>query len=175
VTGTNRVAIALSAPLILGVALILAGCGASAPRFAPDSWLSANSASRTVTLTLRVHGNGTSLDDINGYSRGQVLVELPVGWRVVVRCINASAVAQSCSIVANSLSSTPALPGASTANPTSGLNPGSSARFSFIASRPGAYRIASLVDDEEVGNATWDALQIGGTSRPLVRLLRAKP
>lgn len=157
------------------VALIAAGCGASAPHFEPRHWLSADPASRTATLTLRVHGNGASLGDFNGYSRGQVLVELPVGWRVVVRCINDSSVAQSCSIVRNSLAATPALPGASTADPTNGLNPGSSARFSFTASRPGVYRIASLTDDEEVGNATWDGLQIGGTSRPSVRLLRAKP
>lgn len=160
---------------MLLAAVVLAGCGSGTPRFEPGRWLSADAATKSAILTLRVHGDGGSIGDFNGYSRGQVLVELPVGWTIHVRCINDSNVAQSCSIVANSLAATPALPGASTPDPTQGLGPGSSASFSFVASRPGAYRVASLVDDEEIGNATWDGLQIGGTSKPLVRLLRAIP
>jgi sulfocyanin SoxE-like protein len=123
-------------------------------------------------LTLRADGNGTSLGDFNGYSRGQVLVEVPHGWRVTVHCLNVSSTRMSCAIVSNSLSARPAFPGAATPNPTVGLDTGSSATFSFVARRDGTYRIACLVDDEEVGNGMWDALQIGGTQRPTARLLR---
>jgi hypothetical protein len=161
---------------LLVTAAILAGCGGSGARaFQPSRWISADPARETVILTLRVHGNGVSLGDINGYARGQVLVQIPVGWRVIVRCRNDSSAQQSCAIVKNSLSTAPALPGAATRNPTEGLAPGSAASFSFFASPAGVYRIASLCDDEEIGNGTWDGLQIGGTPRPSVTLARKIP
>lgn len=160
----------------LGASILLAGCGGSEHQsFHPARWLAADSAHKVATLTLRAHGNGVSLGDFNGYSRGQVLVQIPAGWRVVVRCVNSSSTAQSCAIVANSLSGSSAFRGAASPNPAVGLDPGSSATFSFLANRPGTYRIASLVDDEEIGNGMWDALQIGGAGEPSVRLLRPHP
>jgi hypothetical protein len=155
----------------------LAACGGSGSnRFQPGRWLSTDSARRVATLTLRADGDGVSLGDFNGYARGQVLVEIPLGWRVNVRCMNASnSAAQSCAIVTNSLSTRPAFPGAATPRPTVGLDPGSAARFSFVASRAGGYRIASLVDDEEVRNGMCDAPEVARTRRPSVRLLRAIP
>ena len=154
----------------------LAGCGGSGViRFQPGQWLAVDQPHKLATLTLHANGNGVSLGNFNGYSRGQVLVEIPAGWRVTVRCVNSSSAAQSCAIVSNSLSSGPAFAGAASPNPTTGLDPGSSATFSFLASRPGVYRIASLVDEEEIGNGMWDALQIGGTDKPAVRLLRRLP
>jgi hypothetical protein len=128
-----------------------------------------------LTLVPADHSPWTSYN-FNGYSRDQVLVEVPLGWRVVVRCVNTvSSARHSCAIVDNSLSTGPAFPGASTPDPLVGLNPGHSATFSFLASRPGAYRIACLVDDNEIGNGIWDGLQVGGTERPLVLLLRKIP
>lgn len=171
----TRVALGSRARYVIFASAILAGCGGSTPRFQPHQWVSADPARKLATLTLHVHGNGESLGDINGYTRGQVLVLIPVGWRVDVRCFNDSSATQSCAIVSNSLAGGPALPGAASPNPTKGLAPGSSASFSFLASRAGAYRIASLVDDEEIGNGTWDALQIGGVEQPTARLLRAIP
>jgi hypothetical protein len=116
-----------------------------------------------------------SLGDFNGYSRGQVLVQIPRGWRVTVHCLNTATASMSCAIVDRSLAKAPAFPGASTPNPTVGLASGRSATFSFLATRAGSYRIACLVDDEEVGNGMWDGLQIGGTTRPTVRLVRKSP
>ncbi|HEY2438296.1 MAG TPA: sulfocyanin-like copper-binding protein, partial [Solirubrobacteraceae bacterium] len=75
-------------------------------------------ARKMAVLTLRVHGDGRGLGDFNGYSRGQVLVQIPAGWRISVRCVNDSSVPRSCSIVENSLSTGSALPRASTPNPT---------------------------------------------------------
>jgi uncharacterized cupredoxin-like copper-binding protein len=81
----------------------------------------------------------------------------------------------SCAIVDNSLSKAPAFTGAATADPTVGLASGSSATFSFLATRPGSYRIACLVDDEEIGNGMWEGFQVGGTHRPVVKLVRQIP
>lgn len=168
--GYHREGRPTGASLLLAAALVAAGCGASAPKRLPLShWLSANPRGKSVLLRLSASGTGSSLGAFNGYSRGQVLVKVPAGWRVVVRCTNSSAVArESCAITANSLSKRPAFPGAATPDPVTGLPPGHSAMFSFLASRTGAYRIASLVDDEEVGNGMWDSLQVGGTTRPSV-------
>src|SRR5437588_7407054 len=169
--GFNRLA-----AVALPASIVLAGCGGSAGRrFQPGRWLSWDAANKVAPITVRANGNGVSLGGFNGYSRGQVLVEVPGGWRVVVRCLNSSSTAQSCAIVENSLSRGPAFHGAASPNPTVGLDPGSSATFSFLAYRPGTYRIASLVDDQEIGNGVWDALQIGGAGEPSVRLLRPHP
>jgi hypothetical protein len=129
-----------------------------------------------VLLRLSASGNRSSLGAFNGYSRGQVLVEIPTGWRITVRCVNAASLANhSCAITDNSLSTRPAFRDAATPDPAGGLQPGGSASFSFLASRPGVYRIASLVDDDEIGNGLWDTLQVGGTARPSVTLARASP
>ena len=166
----------LRAAGLIAAGVAIGGCGGSASaRFQPSSWISAKPSIKLATLTLRVHGDGVSLGDINGYSRGQVLIEIPLGWRVDVHCLNQASTAESCAVVRNSLAATPAFPGAATPNPTAGLSPGGSASFSFVANRAGVFRIASLVDDQEVGNATWDGLQVGGTSAPAAILLRRVP
>ena len=153
---------------VLALAVIAAGCGSSGPKRVPPSrWLAVNPHQHSVVLTLLASGNGSELGAFNGYSRGQVLVKIPTGWRVTVRCVNTDSIAnQSCAITDNSLATRPSFPGAATPHPLAGLRPRSSASFTFGASRPGVYRIASLVDNEEIGNGMWDTLQVGGTARP---------
>jgi hypothetical protein len=161
---------------IAALSAVLVGCGANGrPRFEPGRWLSAEPAQKSALLTLRASGNGVSLGGFNGYARGQVLVEIPTGWRVTVHCLNVGSAPMSCAIVDNSLSKAPAFTGAATADPTVGLASGSSATFSFLATRPGSYRIACLVDDEEIGNGMWEGFQVGGTHRPVVKLVRQIP
>ncbi len=131
--------------------------------------MTTNPRTKSVVLKLSANGSGSSLGAFNGYSRGHVLVKVPVGWHVTVRCTNSSSVAkQSCAITDNSLAMRPAFPGSATPHPVAGLQPGSSASFTFLASRAGVFRIASLVDNEEIGNGMWDTLQVGGTARPAV-------
>ena len=168
--------IARRAAYALAALVFLAGCGAAQKPPPLSTWTSANPAAKTVVLTLRASGERSSLGAFNGYSRGQVLVVVPRGWRVAVRCLNTASTARhSCAIVKNSLSTRPAFPGAETPALLTGLTAGSSASFSFIADRPGAYRIASLVDNDEIAGGMWDVLQVGGTRRPSVRLLRSVP
>jgi hypothetical protein len=167
----RRPAWALSASIFL-----LAGCGGSSPeRFDPGRWLTANTAGKTVTLTLRAEGGRTGLGGINGYRRGQVLVEIPAGWQVTVRCQDTSSTPQIVRSHRQQPLRGPGVPRGGDAAPRGGLRAGGSATFSFVASRPCAYRIACVVDDEEIGNGMWEGLQIGGTRQPVAILVRRSP
>ena len=169
-----------SAPRVLAVAVVLAilvGCGGASgrSRVPLSRWLVVDSTRRRVTLTLQPGGRAPGGENFNGYSRGQVLVLIPRNWRVSVHCRNrTSASYHSCAIVSSSLSSTPAFSGAATRDPKAGVAPGHSASVSFLATRPGIYRIASLVDNDEL-YGMWEGFQIGGTKQPAVRLLHAVP
>jgi hypothetical protein len=159
-----------AASLLAVWVFVVAGCGGSSQEPLPLSrWLSADLAHRSVIMTL-VPGAASpwSPYNFNGCSRGQVLVEVPRGWRVVVRCLNtASSARHSCAIVDNSLSTGAAFPGAATPDAPVGLASGHSATFSFRASRPGAYRIACLVDDNrsEMGCGTASRSVVPGDPR----------
>ena len=166
-----------SQTVLVLVAGAAAGCGATARNGLPLSrWLSASPAQRSVILTL-IPGDDSVLRgyNFNGCGRGQVLMQVPRGWRVVVRCLNtASSIRHSCAVISDSLSSRPAFPGAATPGARRGLAPGRSASFSSLASRPGSYRLACVVDDHELAGM-WDAFQVGGTRVPSVRLLHLRP
>ena len=112
----------------------------------PRRFLSWNASSRVVHLTLLAGlGRGNNGFNIDGYGRGELLVTVPVGWRVVVDCENRGSVRHSCAVVTGSLSTRPAFTGAASPAPTTGLAPGAKATFSFRASRTGSFRITCLV------------------------------
>jgi len=157
------------------VATLVAGCGASRPpRPSLAKILSYDATAKTVVLTL-VPGatNMFSGYNYNGYGRGAVLVDVPLGWRVTVRCINdVASVPHSCAVVRDGGNATaPIFPGAASPDPQRGLAPGHSAEFSFVASRPGAYRIACLIPEHET-MGMWDAFEISRTQRPSIREIR---
>ena len=114
-------------------------------------------------------GLGTENNGFNfgGYGRGELLVKVPRGWRVVVDCENRGATRHSCAVVKGSLSSRPAFPGAASPSPTTGLAPGAKATFSFRASRLGSYRIACLVPGHEQARQ-WDVLDVVPGGRPSI-------
>jgi FtsP/CotA-like multicopper oxidase with cupredoxin domain len=147
--------------LALGLASLLVGCGSSAqpspPRSAavarkqaPRQFLRVSAARRSVELTL-IAGDGPSNNGFNfdGYGRGELLVSVPRGWRVTVRCKNSAALRNSCGVVSGPQATALAFPGASTPNPTIGLGSGETATFSFTPTRAGVYRLASLVPGHE--------------------------
>jgi len=109
--------------------------------------------SKSVTLNLVASGSRNF--NFNGYRNGAMTITVPVGWKVNVTCTNRSSVSHSCAVVDNPSATTPAFEGASTADPTSGLPPGQSAAFSFVASKIGSFRIACLVTGHEDGGM-WD-------------------
>jgi len=161
---------------LLMLVIAAAGCAGAAQKPVPlNRWLSFSAAHKSVNLRLSPGGDSVSSYNFDGYKRGEVLVQVPRNWRVVVHCLNrASSSHHSCAIVQGTESTVPAFPGAATPNPQVGLAPGSSASFSFLASRPGAYRIACLVPNHEL-NGMWNVFQVGGAPRPSVTLLRSYP
>ncbi|MGZ4353770.1 MAG: sulfocyanin-like copper-binding protein, partial [Gaiellaceae bacterium] len=128
-------------------AFLAAAAGAATP---PASYLSWSSSRHVVHLRL-LAGLGGANDgfNFNGYGRGRLLVRVPLGWRVVVECTNRGARRSSCAVVKGSLSTRPAFAGASSPDPITGIGPGASATFSFVAARLGTFRIASLVAGQE--------------------------
>ena len=158
------------------VAAACSGCGASARRAEPlSAWLSFRPRAKTVTMRLLAAYNGAyGAFNFNGYGKGEVLVEIPKGWRVDVRCVNdARRGRHSCAIV-RGLSAIPAFDGASTSDARDGLPPGGSAAFSFSATTLGTYRIVCLVPGHEQAGM-WDVLEVAHRRLPAVVLLRRPP
>jgi hypothetical protein len=141
---------------------------AAASRSSPASFLRTDLPRHAVTLTL-IAGDGTGNNGFNfdGYGRGELLVRVPRGWRVNVLCRNGGSRRASCAIVRGPLSTAPAFPGASVANPTVGIESGGSARFVFTATRAGVYRIASMVPGQMQARM-WDVLEVTRAGRPSI-------
>ena len=112
----------------------------------PQSFLVTNAAAKTVELTmLGALGSSNNGFNFDGYGRGELVASVPRGWKVVVHFENRGNRRTSCAVVTGARSATLAFFGASVPDPVQGVRPGGKARFSFTATRPGSYRIASLV------------------------------
>ena len=154
-------------PLAIGLAAaLLAGAApAAAAGPAPGRFLTVDRAHHVVRLTLLASLGGSNNGfNFDGYGRGELLVQVPLGWRVAVDCENRGSARHSCAVVRGSLATTPAFRGAATPRPLQGLDPGAKAAFSFVASRAGTYRLACLVPGHEQARM-WDVLDVvrGGT------------
>jgi Sulfocyanin (SoxE) domain len=151
----------------LAATLVLALTGGTSAT-SPAKYLRWNAAARTAHLTLLAGlGGGNNGFNFDGYGRGELLVVVPLGARVVVDCENRGGARHSCAIVAGPLETTPAFRGASTPSPVAGLSPGAHATFSFRASRTGTYRIACLVPGHEQARM-WDVLDVKRVRRPSI-------
>jgi sulfocyanin SoxE-like protein len=147
-------------------AAVLALALTAAP--SPSQYLHSNARAHVVHLTL-LAGLGSANNGFNfdGYGRGQLLVRVPLGWRVVVDCENRGPMRHSCAIVHGALATVPAFAGAATPQPVRGLSPGSKATFSFEARRAGTYRIACLVPGHEQARM-YDVLDVVRGARPSI-------
>lgn len=134
----------------------------------PRRFLSWNAPSRVAHLTL-LAGLGAANNGFNfdGYGRGELLVTIPLGWRVVVDCENRGSTRNSCVVVKGALSTVPAFPGAGSPVPIRGLAPGSKATFAFRASRTGSFRIACLVPGHEQARQ-WGVLDVRRAGTPSI-------
>jgi plastocyanin len=172
---SRRSPVAVSAVAL--AAAIGSGCGASPQRSEPlSAWLSFHAGAKTVSLRLIAAYNHLYAGfNFNGYGKGQVLVEVPRGWRVNVRCVNnSSTMRHSCAIVRGVSGRTPAFPGAASQGSQHGLPPRHAAAFSFVATRAGTYRIVCLVPAHEQAGM-WDVLDVTRDRSPAVVLLRRLP
>lgn len=167
--------------LLVLAAVFLTGCGGSATnkRVVPPSggggakpavgrFLHVDAAHHAVDLTLiAADTNANNGFNFDGYGRGQLLVQVPRGWRVTVHCRNGGVQLDSCGVVSGPRPTTLAFPGASTPNPVSGLAGGAQASFSFTATRAGVYRLASLVPGHEEARE-WALLEVTRSTRPTI-------
>jgi sulfocyanin SoxE-like protein len=138
------------------VAALLAAGAVSPARF-----LSVDARRHRVTLRLVAAYDGANNGfNFDGYGRGELLVSVPLGWRVSIDCSNRGPLRHSCAVVAGARTTTPAFPHAATPE----LAVGKRASFSFVASRRGTYRLACLVPGHEEARM-WDVLDVGKTRR----------
>ncbi len=147
------------------VALTLA-TGGHADAGGVSRWLHWDASTHTVRLTLVAGYDGSNNGfNFDGYGRGRLLVRIPVGWRVLVACVNRSPRRSSCAVVQGAMTIDPAFPGASIPDPVLGLAHGKSASFTFTASRRGTFRLASLVPGQEAARM-WDVVDVVRGKRP---------
>jgi hypothetical protein len=150
------------------VALLLA---AQAPP-PPHKFLAVDAHRHRVTITLIASYDGENGGfNFDGYSRF-LMWTVPRGWTVRVVCKNRGPLRHSCAVVKGAASTKPAFPGAATPHPQVGLAAGHTARFTFRASRKGAYRFTCLVPGHEDARM-WDVLKITRGGKPSVVDLRA--
>jgi hypothetical protein len=132
----------------------------------PKSFIKVDEATHAAVVTL-IAGHPATDNQFNydGYSSGALILTIPVGWQVTIQCLNHGTVPNSCSIVSNGAATEPVDAGWSTPNPHAGLDPGQSSGFSFSATAPGSYRIASLVGGNEA-SGMWADLEVTGGGVP---------
>ena len=124
----------------------------------PSRFLAIDARRHRVTLTLIASYDGANNGfNFDGYGGGRLLLSVPLGWRVRILCQNRGPLRNSCAVVAGYRI---AFPGAATAP----LSAGQIASFTFVASRRGTYRLASLVPGHEEARM-YDVLDVGKTSR----------
>jgi hypothetical protein len=154
------------------VAATAAPARQAAQQPAPARYLRWDAAHRTVHLTLLAGlGGANGGFNFDGYGRGELLVVVPLGARVVVDCENRATLRHSCAIVRNSLATRPAFRGAASPSPRTGLAGGAKATFAFRATRAGSYRIACLVPGHEQARM-WDVLDVRRVARPSISARR---
>jgi FtsP/CotA-like multicopper oxidase with cupredoxin domain len=134
----------------------------------PAQFLHVEAKQRTALVQLVAGYNGENNGfNFDGYGRGELTITVPRGWRVRVTCTNRGGMNHSCAVVRGPMTITPAFRGATIPNPVRGLPPGSTATFSFVASRLGAFRFACLVPGHEEARM-WDVLVVARVGKPTV-------
>jgi len=156
---------------MLGAAVLALSLVAKAPP-SPSRFLAVDAHRHRVTITLVASYDGTNGGfNFDGYSRF-LMWTVPRGWMVRVVCQNRGPLRHSCAVVPNAVSTKPVFRGATTPQPLIGLEAGSTARFSFRASKTGVFRFTCLVPGHEAARM-WDVLKITRGGKPRAIDLRA--
>ena len=143
----------------------LQGSGTGSPPD-PSKYIQVDAASHTALVTLIAGYPATDFQfNYDGYASGALVLRVPAGWNVTVQCENHGTVPNSCAVVQRRTDTTPIDASWSTPDPQRGLEPGSSASFTFTPQTPGSYRIASLVDGSEA-SGMWLDLEVTNGGSP---------
>lgn len=160
---------------MVGLGAVNVGRGRAASGVPPSHWLSADARARTATLTL-IASYTSALEGFNfdGYSRGALVVSIPLGYRVRV-------VYRNNAVLPHSVLVTPyakkdlsggwplAFPGAASPDATTGAARGVVQRFSFRVTKVGLYAIMCAVSGHEA-LGMWDVLRVTRGGRPTVTI-----
>jgi hypothetical protein len=134
-------------------------------RVAKITWLSVNTKSKTVTLTLIAgYNSAVSGFNFNGYGNGKMTISVPLHYRVNVVFTNKGSTIHSAVFVPYSERNASgsfkmAFAHASTPSPTGGTAIGKTVKFSFVASKTGTYAIVCAVPGHDA-LGMWDVFKV---------------
>jgi hypothetical protein len=132
----------------------------------PPLSLSSDANAKTVSFALIASYNGANSGfNFDGYSGGNLEIDVPQGWAVTVTCSNKGPLNHSCAVVADETASQPLFTGATTPNPGAGLSAGQQASFTFKPDRTGTFRIACLVPGHEP-EGMWIVFKVVASGSP---------
>jgi hypothetical protein len=133
-------------------------------------WLSFDATNKTATLTVVAGVPGVDNPyNFNGYSKGNLLITVPKGWTVTVRCSDdpLAAYAHSCSVVRGAGAKEPAFPGSTLPDPsgTGYVSAGQSKTFRFTPDVPMVGRFSCLLIGHEAAGM-WLTFQVTSSGEP---------
>lgn len=159
-----------------GAAAVDTGSSSSLKPYSGSDKIIASSDSKTKAVTLNLIGgqkNSSNGFNFNGFSKGDMVIKIPEGWRVTVHFSVQSSLSHSAIIAPwsqrEASTFTPAFPGSATPHYSSGINKSDQPiDFSFSAGKAGKYSIVCAVPGhDDLG--MWDELDVvRGLSSPLV-------
>jgi len=165
--------IATAAAAVIAVAACGGDKGASASSrtlladaSSPPLALSSDANAKAVSFALIASYNGANSGfNFDGYSGGNLELDVPQGWSVTITCSNKGPLNHSCAVVADETANQPLFTGATTPNPGAGLPAGQQASFTFKPDRTGTFRIVCLVPGHEP-EGMWIVLAVVGSGSP---------
>jgi len=166
-----RIAVAAAALIAVAACGGDSGDGSSsrtplAAASSPPLALSSDANAKTVSFTLIAGYNGANSGfNFDGYSGGNIEIDVPQGWAVTITCNNKGPLNHSCAVVADETASQPLFTGATTPNPGAGLPAGQQASFTFKPDRTGTFRIVCLVPGHEP-EGMWIVFKVVGSGSP---------
>ena len=157
---------------LLGLAVPSAAQASASSAAKGPTWITGNAKTKTATLTIIAAYKGGF--DFDGYSKGQLVISVPVGYKVNVIFSNHAQLAHSVvftSYAARTSASgfAVAFKGASSPAPTSGVTGSATQKFSFTASKVGTYAIVCAVPGHALAGM-WDVLKVVKSGAPAVTI-----
>lgn len=155
---------------------LLCACGirhtarVGAPPVSPAAWLTTNA--RTKSVVWKVFAGENNGLNFNGYSKGQMVVTVPLNWRVTVKFVNADNVHAHSAMIVRYADRTDvsipetfaAFPHASTPDLQDGTAYGISQSFQFSSDKPGQFALVCGVPGHAV-MGMWDTLLMSKTAK----------